>query len=68
MRYNTLHELLGGSRGARRYFLSLPVERQLELHAHDAYIHTLAELHRRADAVEATRRQCALGGWRDPPV
>lgn len=34
------------------YFLSLPVEMQLALHKYDQYIHTAAELHFYAKAIE----------------
>lgn len=33
---------------------------QIELHEHNDYIHSAAELHRRADVIEAYNRQVQL--------
>lgn len=63
MQYSDLHELIGNSGSARKYFLSLPVEMQLALHTHNDYIHTADELHRRVGAVEAYNRQVALSEY-----
>ncbi len=63
MRYTGLHELIRGSSSARKYFLSLPVEMQLALHAHNDYIHTAEGLHRRAGAIEAYHSQVALSDY-----
>lgn len=39
MRYDNLNHLVRDSGSTRKYFLSLPVETQIELHAHNEYIH-----------------------------
>ncbi len=51
MKYNNLHELIGKSMSSRRYFLSLPVEKQMRLHECDELIHSAAELHSFADII-----------------
>lgn len=66
MKYQNLHALVRGSSSARRYFLSLPVEIQIAMQEHSAYIHTAAELHQRAESVIETRRKAALVGWQTP--
>lgn len=63
MRYENLNQLVRESSSTRRYFLSLPVETQIELHAHNDYIHTAAELHRRVSALENCHRQVQLGEY-----
>lgn len=55
MKYTDLHDLISHSASSRRYFLSLPVSLQLALHRHNAYIHTAAELHLRADMLQKGR-------------
>lgn len=57
MRYENLNQLLQKSSSSRKYFLSLPVCLQMELHRQDNDIHTAAELHRRADLMETYNRQ-----------
>lgn len=59
MKYDNLNHLVRESSSTRRYFLSLPAEMQIELHEHNDYIHTAAELHRRVDAIEAYATQRA---------
>ena len=55
MKFNSLQELIQASSSTRRFFLSLPVEMQLTLHARDAYIHTAEELHRHVFSLESSR-------------
>lgn len=52
MKYDNLHDLISHSNSSKKYFLSLPVSMQVALHEHNDYIHTAAELHARADAIE----------------
>ena len=56
MRYDNLNHLVRESSSSRKYFLSLPIETQIALHEHNEYIHTAAELHRRADTLEIYHR------------
>ena len=63
MRYENLNQLVRESSSTRRYFLSLPVETQIELHEHNDYIHTSAELHRRVRALENYHRQVQLSEY-----
>ena len=63
MRYENLNQLVRESSSTRRYFLSLPVEIQIELHEHNDYIHTAAELHRRVSALENYHRQVQLSEY-----
>ena len=60
LKYDNLNHLVRESSSTRRYFLSLPVSMQIELHEHNEYIHTAAELRRRVDAIEAYNRQVRL--------
>ncbi len=52
MLYNNLNELISHSKSSRRYFLSLSVPMQIQLHKQNSYIHSAAELHRRVDLIE----------------
>ena len=63
LRYDNLNHLVRESSSTRRYFLSLPVKTQIELHEHNGYIHTAAELHRRVDALEKYHRQVQLSEY-----
>ncbi len=63
MKYDDLNHLVRESSSSRRYFLSLPVSMQIELHEHNDYIHTAAELHRRVDAIKAYHRQVQLSEY-----
>ena len=45
MTYKNLHDLIFSSSSSMRYFLSQPVEMQLQLHSQNEYIHSAAELH-----------------------
>lgn len=58
MKYENLNQLLQKSSSSRKYFLSLPVGMQKELHNQGNYIRTAAELHRYSDMMEVHR----LGG------
>lgn len=62
MKYNDLQDLISHSSSTRQYFLSLPVALQSALHEHNAYIHTAADLHLRADMLQ---KQKATASW--PP-
>lgn len=48
MQYSILQQLLQGSSSARRYFCSLPVSLQVQLHHQGQWIHTAEQLHRNA--------------------
>ena len=48
MQYSNLQQLLQGSSSARRYFYSLPVSLQVQLHHQGQWIHTSEQLHRNA--------------------
>ena len=63
MRYKNLNELIRKSSSARRYFLSLPVKLQLELHEHNDCIRTSAELHRRVEQLKAYHKQVELSKY-----
>lgn len=63
MRYENLNHLVSESSSIRRYFLSLPVETQTELHELNNYIHTAAELHRLVSALENCHRQVQLSEY-----
>lgn len=52
MKYNTLADMINKSSCSRKYFLSLPVEVQIELHKRNNDIHSLHELHRNADNIK----------------
>ncbi|HJD23247.1 MAG TPA: hypothetical protein H9694_03780 [Firmicutes bacterium] len=64
MPYGNLHDLLENSSSTRRYFLTLPVPLQMELHRYDEAVHSAAQLHCLADGLEKRRRQLSLGGYR----
>ena len=51
LKYRCLTQLLSGDVQARRYFLSLPTDLQLELHKLDGSIRTSQELYEAADNV-----------------
>lgn len=63
MKYENLNHLICESSSTRRYFLSLPVKTQIELHEHNDYIHTAAELHRRVGELENYHRQVQLSEY-----
>ncbi len=52
MQYNNLQDLIYNSSSSRKYFLSLPVHMQIELHERNNYIHTSAGLHAHVEAIE----------------
>lgn len=52
MQYNNLQSLINNSSSTRKYFLSLPVATQLELHKHNEYIHSATDLHKTAFLIE----------------
>lgn len=45
MQYDNLNCLIRNSSSTRKYFLSLPIDMQLELHKHNEYIHSAQQLH-----------------------
>ncbi len=61
--YHDLKELIQHSQSSRAFFLSLPVDLQCKLHEHNAYVHSAAELHARAAAIQSCERMDVLGGW-----
>ena len=63
MKYNNLKHLLSESSSTLGYFLSLPVETQIELHGYNNHIHTAAELHRYVNALEKYHRQVQLSEY-----
>ncbi len=60
MYYKNLHELIFSSSSSMRYFTSLPVEIQLLLHEHESSIHTLSDLHIKADIISGYRKAVLL--------
>lgn len=71
MPYADLHELLEKSSSSRRYFLTLPVEWQMQLHDQNACIHSAAQLHLQADRLEKHNRAIAISDsleslWKKP--
>ena len=63
MKYDNLNHLVKESSSTRRYFLSLPVEMQIELHENNDSIHTSADLHRCVDALEHYHRQVQISEY-----
>lgn len=49
MQFHDLKQLLQNSSSSRRYFLTLPVELQLEIHQYNHHIHNLHQLHQYVD-------------------
>ena len=47
-----LNDLIAQSSSTRKNFLSLPAKTQQQLHEHGAYIHSAADLHAHAGALE----------------
>ena len=54
MKADDLHDLIRRSSSTRRYFLSLPVGMQMDLHEKNAHIRTAEELHRFVDYLNST--------------
>ena len=63
MRYRNLNKLIYSSSSTRRYFLSLPVNLQMELHNYNDFIHTAAELHRFTELLEKYNKQVILSEY-----
>ncbi len=63
MKYGDLQQLIRESSSTRRYFLSLPVEMQIELHSQNAYICTAEALHRRVGELEVQHKQIELSEY-----
>lgn len=63
MPYDDLQSLLQGSSSAREFFLTLPVEIQMTLHAWGPSIRTAGELHLWAGRAGAYLRQCGRSGF-----
>ena len=54
MKADDLHDLIRHSSSTRRYFLSLPVGMQMDLHEKNEHIRTAEELHRFVDYLSST--------------
>lgn len=52
MQYDNLQSLIRNSSSSRKYFLSLPVSMQVELHNHNDYIHSAQQLHLLVHSIE----------------
>lgn len=63
MYYGNLQTLILKSKSSRKYFLSLPVNIQMELHKQNQYIHSAAELHLSADLTAKTLVYAKNGKW-----
>lgn len=63
MRYDNLQDLIRSSQSGRKYFLSLPVSVQTELHNHNNYVHSLEQLYIRAELVQKNMQYIKNGGW-----
>ena len=63
LKYDNLKHLLSESSSTRGYFLSIPMETQIELHGYNDHIHTAAELHRYVSALEKYHRQVRLSEY-----
>ena len=51
MHYKSLHDLINLSSSTRIYFLSLPVEMQMQLHQYNDIIHSAHDLHKLVDII-----------------
>ena len=60
MQYANLHELIMHSSSTRRYFLSLPVSVQMQLHEQGGYIRSAESLCLRVCALEKYNRALEL--------
>ncbi len=60
MQYTDLNDLVMKSSSTRKYFLSLPVEIQMQLHEHNKFIHSAAQLRTQVDLVEKHNRAAAI--------
>ncbi len=60
MQYANLHDLIMRSSSTRRYFLSLPVSLQLQLHEQNACIHSAAQLRAQVYTTEKYNRSVEL--------
>ena len=63
MPYPNLHELITHSQSSRAFFLSLPRAAQCALHGYGEHVHSAAELHAAARAVQSVAHVARLGGW-----
>lgn len=63
MKYKNLQDLIRDSNSSRKFFISLPVSLQAELHKHNEYIHSAEELHLRADLVRKNMQYIKNGNW-----
>lgn len=52
LKYENLNDLIFCSDSSRKYFLSLPADMQMQLHEHNEYIHSAAELRARVNLIE----------------
>lgn len=60
MQYKDLHALIRNSQSSRRYFLSLPVSLQMELHQYNHVIRTANDLHRQIQCIQKYNRQVEI--------
>ena len=51
MLYKSLHDLINLSSSSRKYFLSLSVDMQLQLHQYNEIIHSAHDLHKLVDNI-----------------
>ncbi|WP_164997133.1 hypothetical protein [Clostridium minihomine] len=56
MKAENLQDLIRRSSSTRKYFMSLPVPAQLELHRYNEHVKTADQLHRYADYFQTTGR------------
>lgn len=59
LQYDNLQSLIRNSSSTRNYFLSLPVDMQLELHKHNEYIHSAQQLHNLAYSIKNMNNKSA---------
>lgn len=63
MLYNNLHDLINHSKSSRAYFLSLPIDIQMNLNQYSGYITSAQKLHTTAAAIADNKRMDHIGGW-----
>lgn len=63
MQYDNLHDLIHNSNSSWKYFVSLPVAVQAELHKHNDYIHSAEQFHIHADLIQKNIHYIKNGGW-----
>ncbi len=63
MKYSNLNALIKNSKSSREFFLSLPVNMQMQLHEHSPYIHSAAELHNTVYTIQNAQHLSDVSGW-----